>query len=134
MNAGPYITPKRDAGQAETRRKILSAARELFARRGYEQTGIRDIAGAIQMSVGAVFANFRGKADVFREVYGFAPPDPTTGARALELLKSHAEVFRHYAAIHTEKRTPEGDQKAEANRLHAEEAETLLRVAGVIRD
>jgi len=48
--------------------KVLNAARNLFSEEGYEGATIRDIAAAAGMSTGAVFANFRDKADLFREI------------------------------------------------------------------
>jgi AcrR family transcriptional regulator len=51
----------------ETVRRLLEKARELFAKHGYKETGIRDIAAGIGMSTGAVFANFGSKKKLFRE-------------------------------------------------------------------
>ena len=51
-----------------TREKILAAARQLFAERGYEASTIRDIAKAAGMSTGAVFASFTDKSDLFTEI------------------------------------------------------------------
>jgi AcrR family transcriptional regulator len=46
----------------------MAAARALFAERGYEPATIRDIARGAGMSTGAVFANFRDKAELFDAV------------------------------------------------------------------
>lgn len=59
---------RRQAAKVRTRQKVLDAARELFAERGYEPATIRDIAKGAGMSTGAVFANFQDKAELFEAV------------------------------------------------------------------
>lgn len=59
---------RRQAAKVRTRQKVLEAARELFAERGYEPATIRDIAKGAGMSTGAVFANFQDKAELFEAV------------------------------------------------------------------
>ncbi len=51
-----------------TRTKLIEAARDMFADRGYEAATVRDIAAAANLSTGAVFASFSDKADLFNEV------------------------------------------------------------------
>jgi len=59
---------RRQAAKVRTRQKVLDAARQLFAERGYEPATIRDIAKGAGMSTGAVFANFQDKAELFETV------------------------------------------------------------------
>ncbi len=59
---------RRQAAKVRTRQKVLEAARQLFAERGYEPATIRDIAKGAGMSTGAVFANFQDKAELFEAV------------------------------------------------------------------
>jgi AcrR family transcriptional regulator len=59
---------QRAQAKRRTREKILTAARALFAERGYEASTIRDIARAAGMSTGAVFASFTDKSDLFTEI------------------------------------------------------------------
>ena len=61
-------TTRRALAKQRTRMKLLDAARELFADRGYEAATVRDIAAAADLSTGAVFASFTDKADLFNEV------------------------------------------------------------------
>lgn len=56
---------KRHASKKQTRQKALTAARDLFVKKGYEATTIRDIAKAMGMSTGAMFANFDSKHQLF---------------------------------------------------------------------
>jgi AcrR family transcriptional regulator len=47
-----------------TQRRILEAAQELFAERGYAGTSIRDIAERLSMTKAALYYHFPGKRDV----------------------------------------------------------------------
>jgi AcrR family transcriptional regulator len=66
--AGSPLLTRRQLAKQRTRLKLLDAARELFADRGYEAATVRDIAAAANLSTGAVFASFTDKADLFNEV------------------------------------------------------------------
>ena len=59
---------QRAMAKQRTREKILAAAADLFATRGYEGATIRDIAKGAGMSTGAVFASFADKSDLFGEI------------------------------------------------------------------
>lgn len=54
--------------QAQTRQKLLDAARDMFSRDGYAATSIDRIADAAGFSKGAVYSNFAGKEAIFLEV------------------------------------------------------------------
>lgn len=58
-------TKTRDQTQAETRERLLDAARELFARVGYAGASVDAIAAAAGYTKGAVYANFASKEEVF---------------------------------------------------------------------
>lgn len=47
---------------------MLAAARELFARQGYEASTVRQIANLAGVSVGSVFTSFASKGDILSEV------------------------------------------------------------------
>jgi AcrR family transcriptional regulator len=64
----PQPTTRRALAKQLTRAKLIEAAREMFADRGYEAATVRDIAAAANLSTGAVFASFNDKADLFSEV------------------------------------------------------------------
>ncbi len=87
--AAAHQPPTRRAQAKQvTRARLLQAAREMFAERGYEAATVRDIAAAANLSTGAVFASFTDKADLFNEVivaeYEFMHADmvAATDARA----------------------------------------------------
>lgn len=66
-------TPGRNARRkAETRARILAAARHRFATQGVEATTIRDIAGEADIALGGFYNYFRTKEDVLAELLGEA--------------------------------------------------------------
>lgn len=61
--------------KAATRELAISTARKCWADPGtYETQGMREIAAAMGMSTGAIFANFASKADLWRAAMGYEPP------------------------------------------------------------
>lgn len=85
---------RRQAAKVATRAKLLQAARTLWAPAGsYEPVTIRVIAASAGVSTGAIFANWSGKEDLWREAMGYEPPVDSTEVR--ELLRSHALLRQH---------------------------------------
>ena len=60
------ITERREREREEVRRKILDAARELFATEGYENVTMRRIAEAIEYSPTTIYLHFEDKDDLVR--------------------------------------------------------------------
>ena len=60
------ITERREREKEEIRKKILDAARELFATEGYERVTMRRIADAIEYSPTTIYHHFEDKDDVVR--------------------------------------------------------------------
>ncbi len=58
----------RDEQKEQRRRFIISKALELFARKGYSDTKIGDIAKAADMSVGLMFHYFESKEQLYEEL------------------------------------------------------------------
>lgn len=86
---------RRDHAKAATRAKLLQAARILWASPGsYAPVTIRDIAAAAGMSTGAIFANWSGKEDLWREAMGFEPPVDCEAVRAVLKAQADAQVRR----------------------------------------
>lgn len=59
-----YRSPRREQQAARTREAVLSAATELFARRGWAGTGMREVATVAGVSVETVYAGFGSKVDL----------------------------------------------------------------------
>lgn len=50
------------AGKSEkTKQKIVTASRDLFAKKGYSETSVRDILEAAEISKGNLYHHFKGK-------------------------------------------------------------------------
>ena len=66
MNVRLILLMGRIAGvtAAETRERLLRAAADVFAERGYDGTRVADIAAAAGVSNGALYAHFGSKADL----------------------------------------------------------------------
>ena len=62
------IKERREREREEVRTRILDAARELFAREGYDAVSMRKIADAIEYSPTAIYVHFKDKAELMREL------------------------------------------------------------------
>jgi AcrR family transcriptional regulator len=55
----------REQSKAQTRERLLSAARVVFAKRGFHGASVEEIAAEAGFSTGALYSNFEGKDDLF---------------------------------------------------------------------
>jgi AcrR family transcriptional regulator len=55
----------REQSRANTRERLLAAARGVFARRGFHGASVEEIASEAGFSTGALYSNFDGKQDLF---------------------------------------------------------------------
>lgn len=62
------ITERREREKEEVRGRILDAARDLFARDGYDAVTMRKIAEAIEYSPTAIYLHFKDKDTLVREL------------------------------------------------------------------
>ena len=84
--SAPERTPDRQDGRraearGTARERLLDAAAEVFAERGYRAASVEDIAAAAGVTKGAVYWNFDSKEDVF-----FALIEERVDRRARELM------------------------------------------------
>jgi AcrR family transcriptional regulator len=113
---------RRDREREEMRTKILDAARELFAAEGYEAVSMRRIADAIEYSPTAIYAHFKDKAELMRELCSgdfqamqernrdvFDITDPIERIRRLGLgyIRFAVEHPNHFRLMFMTKPTPE---------------------------
>ena len=73
-----------------TRDRLLTAAAEVFAEKGYDGAGVQEIARRAGFTTGAIYGRFRGKAELLlaaieaqlaRRVRGALRRPPLRGAR-----------------------------------------------------
>ncbi len=67
MSATQRLT--RAERQAQTRAQLVSAAADVFARRGFQTATVEEIAEEAGYSHGAVYSNFAGKEELFLAVF-----------------------------------------------------------------
>jgi AcrR family transcriptional regulator len=65
----PYRSTRRREQASETRRRILRAAHDLFVGQGYGRTTIAEVAGAAGVAVETVYATYRNKPTLLRQVW-----------------------------------------------------------------
>jgi AcrR family transcriptional regulator len=58
------------AAPVSSRERLLAAAVEVFVEQGYEGARVQDIARAAGLTTGAIYANFRGKAELLFDAIG----------------------------------------------------------------
>jgi len=57
-----------------TREKILNESLDLFAAKGYHGTSMREIAKAVGIKGSSIYNHFRGKEDIFSELFNYLAP------------------------------------------------------------
>lgn len=72
----------REESRAETRRRLIAAARKVFLRRGFHVATIEEIAEEAGYTIGALYSNFETKGDLFVAVF-----EEYAAARAAEVEK-----------------------------------------------
>jgi AcrR family transcriptional regulator len=92
-----------------TRRKLLDAAKQIFAQQGFEAARLEDIASGAGYTRGAFYANFKSKEDIF-----FALFEEWVGERIdsfTSALRRHSDpaeklvaLRTHYAELATDRR------------------------------
>ena len=75
----PKVLTRRER-QEQTRELLLTAASVVFARRGYHEASLEEIAAEAGFSTGAVYSNFAGKQELF-----LALADREVAERVVEL-------------------------------------------------
>ncbi len=65
VRRAPVSASRQQARTDATRRKLLAAAEQLFARDGFEAARLEDIASVAGYTRGAFYANFKSKEEIF---------------------------------------------------------------------
>lgn len=94
---------QRERKAVKSRGRIISAAAELFAERGFEGTSIREIAGAVSMTTAALYYHFDSKEAIYVAVHGYCM-DAVSGAveRAIEGVEDPWQRLELAAGAHCE--------------------------------
>ena len=95
----PRLT--RAEAQAQTRRRVMDAAADVFGERGFRAASLYEVAERAGHTIGAVYSNFAGKDELFRALM----------VERLQLLEAGLEVAASY-------RPPSGmDTRSRAQRV-----------------
>jgi AcrR family transcriptional regulator len=105
--AVPYRTTERtEARRAQTRERIVTAARELIAEGGYVAAQVAAVADRAGVAVGTVYRHFPSKSDLFAEVFreasqhevdAMAEAVHATSGPAAQRVAAGVEVFARRA-------------------------------------
>jgi len=60
---------RRAQHQGLSRTQLLDAAEEVFGRKGYHETTLKEVAELAEFSVGSVYSFFENKDDLFRQIF-----------------------------------------------------------------
>ena len=98
------IVERREREKEEVRKKILDAARELFAREGYDHVTMRRIAEAIEYSPTTIYHHFEDKDDVvqslceedFNRLLSFLQQQPAPSS-AVEFVRQLGRAYARFA-------------------------------------
>lgn len=80
----PYNSTRRQEQARETRLRIIRAAHELFVAKGYGRTTIAEIAASAGVAVETVYAAFRNKPTLLRQVWYVASRGDEEDIRLLD--------------------------------------------------
>jgi TetR/AcrR family transcriptional regulator, fatty acid metabolism regulator protein len=69
VSAQPDAAPRRTRRSARTRERILAAATEVFARRGFHGARVADIAEVAGIAYGLVYHHFRNKDEILAAIF-----------------------------------------------------------------
>jgi TetR/AcrR family fatty acid metabolism transcriptional regulator len=95
-STGVFVTDKREA--------ILRAAIKVFARNGYFNSKVSDIAGEASIADGTVYLYFKSKEEILHSFFDRAMEDfIAEGKREIENIEGAAEKLRRIAHLHLEK-------------------------------
>src|SRR3954452_3931308 len=91
MNVKPEKTAsKHDTRSEATRAALLAAARPLFAKHGYGGVGTETIVQAAGVTRGALYHQFRDKADLFEAVFELVEQEITAAIAAKVMASGSA--------------------------------------------
>jgi AcrR family transcriptional regulator len=146
----PRTAQQNQQVRAETQRRLLTAARTTFARRGFDRTTVGDIAHEAGVAQGLLYNYFRSKDDLLRAVFregardvaeAFAagaaggPPEERLERvirRSFEIVRERREFWQLSYMVRHQPRTAEvlGEELRTWTAAVRSQLEALLRAIG----
>lgn len=103
----PKASTKRNGSRnssADKRSSILRAATRVFARNGYFNSKVADIARAADVADGTVYLYFRSKEEILHSIFDQNMAEAiAAGRRLIEKVRDPREKLRRIAALHLER-------------------------------
>ena len=100
----PYRPTERTAARnAQTRRRIVIAARGLIAEGGYAEAQVAAVAGRANVATGTVYRHFPSKAELFAEVFRDASQREVDAVAVAATESGDGAAARIAAAVETER-------------------------------
>jgi AcrR family transcriptional regulator len=109
MTTAEVLPKPRERSRLETRRRLIEAGTELFARRGFARTRAADISREAGVAVGTLYLHFTDKEELLREILFHGFEEIHAVARRIaateypsvpESVRAHTEGLVGYAAEH----------------------------------
>ncbi len=140
----PLAAPRRSAAATlDKRDAILKAATEVFARRGYFQSQVADVARAAGVAAGTVYLYFRSKDDLLVSIFERTMKETLAeGHSAIAGMSDPRERLRRIARLHLERMGRDRDlavvfqvELRQSTKFMERFSSTYLRdYLGIIRD
>jgi AcrR family transcriptional regulator len=139
----PVVADVNAEERPDARARLLAAAIEAFAAKGFHGTTTRDIAAAAGMSPAALYVHHRSKEELLHLIsreghdrtLGLCEAAVAAGGTAVEQLDRLIEDFvRHHAVNHTSARIVNYEMAALTEEHQGEIAEQRRRIDRVVRD
>ena len=93
--------PTRRERQEQTREQLLGAAARVFARRGFADATLEEVAGDAGYSTGAVYSNFEGKEELFRAALEYQVAQDIEAVTSAQATSADTPVERTRASART---------------------------------
>ncbi|GAA3209799.1 TetR/AcrR family transcriptional regulator [Actinocorallia longicatena] len=113
---------RREQRRALSRDQILDVAEQVFARKGYHEASLREIAELAEYSVGAVYGFFTGKEDLYQAIFLRRRADFVPGMS--EIIGSGLPADQQLLAL--------AEWQVEFFRIHPEFGRLVLRGGAIV--
>src|SRR5919106_2572878 len=139
----PTLARKPQVAVVDKRDAILRAATEVFARRGYCQSQVADVARAAGVAAGTVYLYFRGKDDLLVSIFERTMKETLAeGRAAITGIDDPAERLRRIGRLHLDRMGRDRDlavvfqvELRQSTKFMERFSSTYLRdYLGIIRD
>jgi AcrR family transcriptional regulator len=102
-----------------TRQRLVAAAAEVFAERGYDGAGVQEIARRAGLTTGAIYSRYSGKAELLRDAIAENSTDELDELFNQHRFEGHVSDVIRVAGSHLVERTAEATEPGAALLLEA---------------